>query len=35
MFFMFIAFECFARRVVIMDGKNYLKARFREVFSSY
>ncbi len=32
---MFIAIECFARRVVIKDGKNYPKARFRGVFSSY
>ena len=33
LFFMFIAFECFARRVVIIDDKNYPKARFRGVFS--
>ena len=32
--FGFIAFECFARRGVIIDDKNYLTARFRGVFSS-
>ena len=31
--FMFIAFECFARRVVIIGDKNYPKVHFRGVFS--
>ena len=30
---MFIAFECFAQRVVIIGDKNYPKAYFRGVFS--
>ena len=34
LFFLFIAFECFTRRVVIIDGKNYPKTCFRGVFSS-
>ena len=34
MFFMFISFERFALRVVIIGDKNYPKARFRVVFSS-
>ena len=34
LFFLFIAFESFTRRVVIIDGKNYPKTCFRGVFSS-
>ena len=31
---MFISFECFTRRVLIMDGENYPKVYFRGVFAA-
>ena len=34
MFFLFISFECFAQRVVIIDVKNYPKVHFEEFLAA-